>query len=77
MSCSGDTCSITLGGNGSQVHVLGTSITLEHIRAGRATLRVDHRSVTCSEGHEVTVGRIELACTAIDTDAVQFTATRT
>ena len=77
VSCTGDRCEIALGGSGSRVTVLGTTITLEHVRAGRATLRIGTRTVSCAAGEDVTVGRLELACTRVDADAVQVTVERT
>lgn len=75
VSCSGNTCSVTLGGEGSGAQVLGTRISLEHIRDGQATLRVADEDVSCAEGHSVSAGGLQLRCTSVTTDTVAFTAT--
>ena len=76
VSCSGNSCSVTLSGSGSLVHVLGTTFGLAEVDGGRATLRVDGRDVTCPLGQSVSVGALRLTCTATTDHAVTFTVVR-
>ena len=76
VSCSGNSCSVTLGGSGSRVHVLGTTFRLAAIDGDRATLRVDGRDVTCDLGRSVPVGALRLTCTAATDHTVTFTVVR-
>ena len=76
VSCSGNSCSVTLGGSGSRAHVLGTTFGLAAIDGDRATLRVDGRDVTCDLGRSVPVGALRLTCTAATDDTVTFTVVR-
>ena len=76
VSCSGNSCSVTLGGSGSRAHVLGTTFGLAAIDGDRATLRVDGRDVTCDLGRSVSVGALRLTCTAASGDTVTFTLVR-
>jgi hypothetical protein len=75
VSCSGASCSVTLGGT-SRLTVLGTTFSLSGIQDGRATLDVGGRSVSCAQGESVSAGGVTLACTAVTEDSVSFTATR-
>ena len=74
VSCSGGTCTVTLGGSGSMAGVLGTTISIRDIDAGRATLRVGDQDVVCVPGQTTAAGRLTLRCTAVTEDTVQFTA---
>ncbi len=76
VSCSGDSCSVTLGGSGSRAHVLGTTFALAAVDGDGATLRVDGREVTCDLGRSVSVGALRLTCTAVTDDTVTFTVVR-
>ncbi len=76
VSCSGNSCSVTLSGSGSLVHILGTTFGLAEVDGDRATLRVDGRDVTCRLGREASVGPLRLTCTATTDDAVTFTVVR-
>lgn len=76
VSCSGATCSVTLGGDGARAHVLGTTIEFRGIDGDRATLRVADRDVTLLPDSEVDVDSLRLACTAVTQDTVSLTATR-
>jgi hypothetical protein len=75
VSCSGNSCSVTLSGN-SLVRVLDTTFSVERIEDGRATLRVADREVSCSAGQSVSVGSLNLTCTRVTSDTVTFTASR-
>jgi hypothetical protein len=72
-SCSESSCSVTLAGTGSRVQVLGTTITFEDVRDGRATLRVDDQPITCTEGQSASAGPLTLTCTDVTSDAVTVT----
>src|SRR3954462_12358769 len=69
-SCSGGSCSVTLGGAGAQVQVLGTSISFGGIRDGRATVRIRGRDVSLTQGQTVSVDRLVLRCTSVTRDTV-------
>jgi hypothetical protein len=73
VSCSGKSCSVTLGGHGSTAQVFATAIFLEEIRGGRATLRVADRLISCAAGQRVAVGPLLLRCTTVTADTVTFT----
>ncbi|RBY76741.1 hypothetical protein DQ238_16885 [Geodermatophilus sp. TF02-6] len=73
VSCSGASCSVTLGGSGSQAHVLGTTIGLTGVDGDRAALHVDDQDVTCTPGQTASVGALRLTCTAVEGDRVSFT----
>jgi hypothetical protein len=75
-SCSGNQCSVTLGGSVAEVTVFDTTIVWEGIQDGQATLRVGDQYVSCVPGQSVSVGAVALACTAVTQDTVTFTATR-
>ena len=72
-SCSESSCSVTLAGTGSRVQVLGTTITFDDVRDGRATLRVDDQPITCTEGQSASAGPLTLTCTDVTSDAVTVT----
>ena len=76
VSCSGNSCSVTLSGSGSLVHVLGTTFGVAEVDGSRPTLRVDGRDVTCPLGQSVSVGALRLTCTATTDHAVTFTVVR-
>ncbi len=73
VSCSGVTCTVTLGGSGARAHVLGATISFESIHEGRATLRVGDRTVSCTQGDTVLAGPLRLTCTAVAPDTVTLT----
>ncbi|WP_143278509.1 hypothetical protein [Blastococcus haudaquaticus] len=58
------------------MQVLGTTISLDHIRDGQATLRVGRETFPCTDGVTVSTGGLRLHCTKVTTDLVEFTATR-
>jgi hypothetical protein len=73
VSSSGGTCSVTLAGTGSRVHVLGTTVGFAGIRDGVATLRVGGRTVSLTRGRPVVADGVELTCTEVSRDTVRFT----
>jgi hypothetical protein len=76
VSCSRDSCSVTLGGIDSRAHVLATTIGLRCIDGDQVTLRVEDQDVTCTQGQSVPVGSLLLTCTAVTDDTVTFTVAR-
>jgi hypothetical protein len=74
VSCSGDTCSVTLGGDAT-VQVLGATISILRLEGDRATLRVDGQEVSCSPGRTVSAGAVHLACTEVTADTASVTVT--
>ena len=76
VSCTDTSCSVTLGGEGSEVGVLDTQIAFVGIRDRQATVRVGGRTVSCTEGQTVTADGLTLRCTSITEDTVSFTGSR-
>src|SRR3954453_23045797 len=72
-SCSGTSCSVTLGGNGSKVEVFGPTISLRGLQGGQAALRVGDQDVFCRPGQRISLGSLRLECTAIAANSVEFT----
>ncbi|WP_448641352.1 hypothetical protein [Geodermatophilus sp. URMC 63] len=75
LSCSASSCTVTLDGQGSEVEVLGTTLTLGSVQDGRAQISVGGASVSCGQGESVTAGPLALECTSVTSDAVELTAT--
>jgi hypothetical protein len=76
VSCSGSTCSVTLGGAGARAHVLGSTIAFGAITDGRATLRVGGGDVMLARGDEVTTDSLRLVCTDVTRDTVALAVER-
>ena len=74
VSCRENTCTVTLGGAGSLVRVFDTTIAFVGIDEGTATLRVEDQEVSCREGAGVPAGSLQLECTGVTEDTVEFTA---
>ncbi len=74
VDCSGTSCQLTLDGAGTEVEVLGNTISLGEVRDGRATIGVGGREVSCSQGESVSAGPLTLECTTVNDDAVTLTA---
>ena len=74
VSCSGDTCSVLLGGDAT-VQVLGTRISILRIEGDQATLQVDGREVSCSPGRAASAGAVRLVCTEVTAGTVSVTVT--
>jgi hypothetical protein len=72
--CSGDSCSVTLAGEGSRVQVMGTGIAFGSIHDRRATIRVRDREVDLAEGETVVVDRVALRCTRVTRQTVTLEA---
>lgn len=75
VSCSGDACSVTLSGD-SVVRVLDATFSVDGIGDGRATLRVNDREVSFTQGRSVLVDSLDLTCTRVTGDTVTFTVSR-
>ena len=71
--CSGTTCELTLAA-GQEADVLGMTISFTSSEDGTATLQADGRSVTCTEGEDVSAGPLSLQCSAVSDDSVTLTA---
>ncbi|MGY1841215.1 MULTISPECIES: hypothetical protein [unclassified Modestobacter] len=74
VNCSGSSCAVTLSGDGTEVTVLGTPITLGQVQDGRATIGIAGQQVSCSEGEAVSAGPLTLECTTITPETVTLTA---
>jgi hypothetical protein len=75
VSCTGSSCSVTLGGAGASAQVFGIPLVFEAISGGRASVRVGGTPVTCTEGERVSAGRLQLSCTRVTADTVSFAGT--
>ncbi|MGY1738988.1 hypothetical protein [Geodermatophilus sp. SYSU D00684] len=76
VSCSGDSCSVTLGGSGARAHVLGTTIRIIDVDGDRATLRVGDQDLPCTAGRTTSAGGLRLTCTEVADGRVAITVTR-
>ncbi|MBM7805078.1 hypothetical protein JOD57_000915 [Geodermatophilus bullaregiensis] len=65
---------MTLAGGGSTATVLGTTIAFRGVQDGQAGLRVGEQDVSCAPGQRVPAGPLDLECTAVGADSVEFTA---
>jgi hypothetical protein len=74
VSCSPNSCTATLSGDGARAEILGTTLEFGGVQDGRATLGVGDASVSCSEGESVGVGPLSVTCTSVTDDAVEITA---
>ncbi|MGY1634410.1 hypothetical protein ACI784_22145 [Geodermatophilus sp. SYSU D01186] len=74
VDCSGNSCSVTLSGEGAEADILGTQIVLGGVENGRATLRVGDRDLSCGQGEDVSAGPLTLACSTVTEDTVTLTA---
>ncbi len=75
VDCSGDSCSLTMSGDGAEAEVLGTTIVLGGVENGRATFRVGNEDLTCGQGESASVGPLTFECTTVTEDTVTMTAT--
>jgi hypothetical protein len=73
-SCSGSSCTVTLDGAGSEVEILGTTVTLGAVENGRASITVGGASVTCGQGETVAAGPLQLECSSVTDGAVELRA---
>jgi hypothetical protein len=75
VSCTGSSCSVTLGGRGSSAEVFGVPLVFDSIAGGRASVRVGGTPITCGAGERVSAGRLALDCTRVTEDTVSFSGT--
>ena len=75
VSCSGSSCSVTLSGEGAEAEILGTTLSFDGVKDGRASLSVGSNSVSCAEGESVSAGSLKLECSSVTDDSVKLTAT--
>ncbi|MGY1811599.1 hypothetical protein [Blastococcus sp. SYSU D00820] len=73
-NCNTSSCSVTLSGEGSEVEILGQTLSLGGIENGRATLRVGSATVSCGQGESVAAGPLSLECTSVTDDSVELRA---
>ncbi len=76
VSCTDQSCTVTLGGTGARAQVMGISIAFTEISSGRATVRAGDRDLSLTEGQSATVGQAQLTCTEVTQDRVTLTVTR-
>jgi hypothetical protein len=74
VSCSGSACTVTLDGDGSEVEILGQTVTLGGVQDGRATISVGGASVSCGAGESVAAGPLSLECTSVSDSGVELRA---
>ncbi|GAA4749310.1 hypothetical protein GCM10023328_34880 [Modestobacter marinus] len=74
VECSGTSCVVTLSGDGTEVEVLGQTVTLGQVQDGRATVGIAGQEVSCSEGESVSAGPLNLECTTVTPENVVMTA---
>jgi hypothetical protein len=74
VTCSGSSCTVTLNGDGSEVEILGQTVTLGSVQDGRASISVGGASVSCGEGESVAAGPLALECTSVTGDGVELRA---
>jgi len=75
VSCTGSSCSVTLGGRGSSAEVFGVPLVFDSIAGGRASVRVGGTAISCGTGERVSAGRLALHCTRVTEDTVSFSGT--
>ncbi len=73
IDCSGTSCTLTFGGDGTEVDVLGTTVRLGQVADGQATIGVAGNELTCTEGETVSAGPLTVECTTIGEDRVVLT----
>jgi hypothetical protein len=75
VSCESSSCTVTLSGDGAEAEILGTTLSFDGVKDGRASLSVGSNSVSCAEGESVSAGSLKLECTSVTDDSVKLTAT--
>ena len=74
VSCSGNSCSLTLTGGGAKAKVLGSTVGYAGTSNGQASISVAGHTASCSQGQSVKLGPLSLACTKITDQSVELTA---
>jgi hypothetical protein len=75
VSCASSSCTVTLSGDGAEAEILGTTLSFDGVKDGRASLSVGSNSVSCTEGESVSAGSLKLECSSVTDDSVKLTAT--
>ena len=74
VSCSGNTCTATLEGDGAKASILGNDLAFAGVQDGRATLEVGDASVSCAQGESVSAGPLSITCTTVTDNSIEVTA---
>ncbi len=74
VDCTGNSCSVTLSGDGAEADILGTTVVLGGVENGQATFRIGNEDLTCGQGESVSAGPLTLECTTVMEDTVTMTA---
>jgi len=74
VSCSGNTCSVTLTGDGAKAKVLGSTVAFAGTSGGQATVSVAGHDVSCTQGQSVDAGPLHLECTKVTDTSVEMSA---
>ncbi len=74
VDCSGTSCTITFGGDGTEVDVLGTTVRLGQVTDGQARIGIAGNDLTCSEGETISAGPLSVECTTISPETVVLNA---
>ena len=75
VDCSGNSCTVTLSGDGAKASILGNELAFAGVENGRASLSVGDAEVSCAQGESVSAGPLQLECTEVKEDSVELTAT--
>jgi hypothetical protein len=75
VDCSGNSCSLTLSGDGARADVLGNTVVLGSVENGQATFRVGSQDLSCGQGETTSVGPLQFECTTVTDDTVTMRAT--
>src|SRR4051795_8166131 len=74
VSCSGNTCSVTLTGDGAKAKVLGSTVAFGGPSGGQPTVSAPGHDVSCTQGQSVDAGPLHLACTKVTDTSVELSA---
>jgi hypothetical protein len=74
VDCSGNSCTVTLSGDGAKASILGNELGFAGVENGRATLSVGDAEVSCAQGENVSAGPLSITCTTVTDDSVELTA---
>ena len=74
VDCSGNSCTVTLSGDGATASILGNDLAFAGVENGRASLSVGDAEVSCAQGESVSAGPLSITCTTVTDDSVELTA---
>jgi hypothetical protein len=74
VDCSGNSCTVTLSGDGAKASILGNDLAFAGVQDGRASLSVGDAEVSCAQGESVSAGPLSITCTTVTDDSVELTA---